>query len=671
MNEAPPLSRPTESPQQLVTRMAREVEMLAVSGIAPDEFLPQFLLRVVTAVGAPAGAIWLLQRGQLQLGCGVNLETIGLTTTIADQPAHKKLLSDIAANIQTKAVPTDDDPLLTFPERFLLIMAAVQSSGTCRAIIEIFQRPDVPEAARSGYMEFVEQMAGYASLYLDRSQKPTLTVAAGLTEPLARFGLQLQRSLDVTAVATIAVNEGRTLVACDRISVLIQRGKRITVQAVSGQESVHPRANLVQSMVNLSREVIQSGIPVKYTGSMELLAPQLEELLADFVQESGARLVYVLPLRQSLLLETSTPENHRPQEPGRVFGCVVLEHFAQSEPSALLNERVDWFTAYASAALDTARKHQSLFLLPLWQFLGQMTEWLHGRKLIKTLMALAMLGALLAMLALVRVDHRIEGQGRLMPVVRREIFVPLDGEVVDVLVTSGQHVAKGDLLVRLRNNELRTELIATESQLQEKRKLLSALLAERDEAIRQQSSERTYRIEGDLARTRIELQGLALQLVVLKEREELLNVTAPISGTVSTFDVEQNLRQRPVRRGEILLEVIDATGAWELELDVAEHRMGHLLRARHNSDSGLPVDFLLVTAPEQTYHATLNQVATRSVISSEGQPVVSVRAGLSDGEVVSRRIGAEVRAKLHCGRTSVGYVLFGELIEFLQRTLWF
>lgn len=57
MNEAPPLSRPTESPQQLVTRMAREVEMLAVSGIAPDEFLPQFLLRVVTAVGAPAGAI--------------------------------------------------------------------------------------------------------------------------------------------------------------------------------------------------------------------------------------------------------------------------------------------------------------------------------------------------------------------------------------------------------------------------------------------------------------------------------------------------------------------------------------------------------------------------------------------------------------------------------------
>ncbi|MEI8381377.1 MAG: biotin/lipoyl-binding protein [Planctomycetota bacterium] len=671
MNEAPPLSRPTESPQQLVTRMAREVEMLAVSGIAPDQFLPQFLLRVVTAVGAPAGAIWLLQRGQLQLGCGVNLETIGLTNVIADQSAHKKLLSDIAANIQTKAVPTDDDSLLTFPERFLLIMAAVQSSGTCRAIIEIFQRPDVPEAARSGYMEFVEQMAGYASLYLDRSKKPTPAVAAGLSEPLARFGLQLQRSLDVTAVATIAANEGRTLVACDRISVLIQRGKRITVQAVSGQESVHPRANLVQSMVNLSREVIQSGVPVKYTGSMELLAPQLEERLADFVQESGARLVYVLPLRQSLLLETTTPENHRPQEPGRVFGCVVLEHFAQSEPSALLNERVDWFTAYASAALDTARKHQSLFLLPLWQFLGQMTEWLQGRKLIKTLMALVMLAALLAMLALVRVDHRIEGQGRLMPVVRREIFVPLDGEVVDVLVTSGQHVVKGDLLVRLRNNELRTELITTESQMQEKRKLLSALLAERDEAIRQQSSERTYRIEGDLARTRIELQGLALQLVVLKEREELLNVTAPISGTVSTFDVEQNLRQRPVRRGDILLEVMDDTGPWELELDVAEHRMGHLLRARHNSDSALPVDFLLVTAPEQTHHATLNQVATRSVISSEGQPVVPVRAGLSDGEVVSRRIGAEVRAKLHCGRTSVGYVLFGELIEFLQRALWF
>ena len=72
MNEAPPLSRPDESPQQLVNRMAREVEVLAGSSIAPDQFLLQFLLRVVTAVGAPAGAIWQLQRGQLQLGCGVN-----------------------------------------------------------------------------------------------------------------------------------------------------------------------------------------------------------------------------------------------------------------------------------------------------------------------------------------------------------------------------------------------------------------------------------------------------------------------------------------------------------------------------------------------------------------------------------------------------------------------
>ena len=671
MNEAPPLSRPDESPQQLVNRMAREVEVLAGSSIAPDQFLLQFLLRVVTAVGAPAGAIWQLQRGQLQLGCGVNLEAIGLTAQVADQPAHKKHLSDIAANVHTKAVSTDDDPLLVFPERFLLIMAAVSSGGTCRAIIEIFQRPDVPEVARGGYVEFVEQMAGYASLYFDRSQKPAPAIDKGDSESLARFGLQLQRSLDVTAVATIAANEGRNLVECDRVSVLIQRGKRISVQAVSGQASVHPRANLVQSMVNLSREVIQSGVPVKYTGSMELLAPQLEERLADFVQESGARLVYVMPLRQSLPLETTPPENHRPQEPGRVFGCVVLEQFAQSEPTASLNERLDWFTAYVSASLDTARKHQSLFLLPLWQFFGQMTEWLQGRRLIKTLIALAMLGTLLAAFALVRIDHRIEGQGRLMPVVRRQVFVPLDGEVVDVVARSGQRVAKGDLLVRLRNNELRTELIETESQLQEKRKLVSALLAERDEAIRQQSNERTYRIEGDLARSRVELQGLALQLVVLKEREQLLNVTSPISGTVATFDVEQNLRQRPVRRGEILLEVMDDSGPWELELNVAERRMGHLLRARHDADSALPVDFLLVTSPEQTYHATLNQIATRSVISSEGQPVVSVRASLSDDEVVSRRVGAEVRAKLYCGRASIGYVMFGELIEFLQRALWF
>lgn len=672
MAEAPPAARSAETLQQKVVRFAREVEQLATSGLAPEEFFPKFLERVVLAVSAPAGAIWLVQRGQLKLGYEMKLNVVGLSAALADQPAHRRLLSDIASNIQTRAVHTDDQPDLSLPGRHLLILSAVQAGGSCQAIIEIFQRADVPIPARGGYLQFVEQMGGYASLFLERGRTAAAAPppATGFSEPLARFGLQLQRSLHVTDVANVAANEGRSLVGCDRVSVLIQRGRKVSVVAVSGQESIHPRSNLIRSMVNLSREVIKSGLPLKYTGSMDSFSPQVEERLADFVQESGARLVFAVPLRESAPLDFSAPANHRPPPPGRVFGCLLLEQFSQSDPAPELVKQLDWLTAYCSAALHSARTHQALFLMPVWRLLGKGTDWLHGRKLIKTSIAVAVIAALVAAMVLIRVDFRIEGEGRLMPVVKREIFVPLDSEVVEVLVASGQRVTAGQLLVRLRSNELRTDLIAAQSQFQEKQKLLAALLAERDEAIRGQLGERTYRIEGDLAKTRVELQGLELQLTVLEERDNLLNVTSPIAGVVSTFDVDQLLRHRPVRRGEILLEVMDETGPWQLELEVPEQRMGHLLSAKQAADNPLPIEFLLVTSPERTYEGTLKEVATRSVISPDGTPVVEIQANLPDDQELTRRIGAEVRAKVQCGRGSLGYVLFGDVVEFFQRNLW-
>jgi hypothetical protein len=311
-----------------------------------------------------------------------------------------------------------------------------------------------------------------------------------------------------------------------------------------------------------------------------------------------------------------------------------------------------------------------VFLMPLWQALGHAADWLHGRKLLKTLAAMAILVLVACLLVILKMDLRIEGDGRLMPVLCREVFVPCDGEVVDVLVSSGQRVTAGQLLVKLRNNELHARLIATESQCEEKRRLILALQAERDEAIRSPASERSHRVEGELARTAAELRGLDLQLQVLRDRERQLNVTSPITGVVSTFEVDQLLRHRPVRRGEILLEVMDDTGPWQLELNVAEHRTGHLLRANSETAGPLPIEFLLVTSPERTYRASLKEIGTRIVTAEDNRPVVEVLASLDDSASLTRRIGAEVRAKLHCGRSSIGYVLFGDVIEFIQKYFW-
>ena len=44
--------------------------------------------------------------------------------------------------------------------------------------------------------------------------------------------------------------------------------------------------------------------------------------------------------------------------------------------------------------------------------------------------------------------------------------------------------------------------------------------------------------------------------------------------------------------------------------------------------------------------------------------------GAIDGREFEHRIGADVRAKIHCGEKSLGYVLFGDVIEFLYQRFW-
>ena len=114
---------------------------------------------------------------------------------------------------------------------------------------------------------------------------------------------------------------------------------------------------------------------------------------------------------------------------------------------------------------------------------------------------------------------------------------------------------------------------------------------------------------------------------------------------------------------------MDDTGPWQLELNVAEHRTGHLFRAQDVTADPLPIEYLLVTAPERTYLALLKEVGSR-VVTSDNTPVVEVLASPGDDQALSRRIGAEVRARIHCGRKSIGYVLFGDVIEFVQKYFW-
>ncbi|HID21903.1 MAG TPA: HlyD family secretion protein [Planctomycetaceae bacterium] len=161
---------------------------------------------------------------------------------------------------------------------------------------------------------------------------------------------------------------------------------------------------------------------------------------------------------------------------------------------------------------------------------------------------------------------------------------------------------------------------------------------------------------------------------ILEEREKRLTVRAPITGVVPTFQIEQLLLNRPVRRGEKLLEVMDETGPWRLELEVEEYRVGHILRAqRELGTNELDVEYVLATNVEVPLHGKLQRLSTRANASEKTGSVVLAYVRIDPTELPMLRIGAEVRAKIACGKRSLGYVFFGDVVEFFQKQAftWF
>jgi len=115
-------------------------------------------------------------------------------------------------------------------------------------------------------------------------------------------------------------------------------------------------------------------------------------------------------------------------------------------------------------------------------------------------------------------------------------------------------------------------------------------------------------------------------------------------------------------------------GPWRLELEVEEYRVGHILRAqRELGTNELDVEYVLATNVEVPLHGKLQRLSTRANASEKTGSVVLAYVRIDPTELPMLRIGAEVRAKIACGKRSLGYVFFGDVVEFFQKQAftWF
>ena len=184
---------------------------------------------------------------------------------------------------------------------------------------------------------------------------------------------------------------------------------------------------------------------------------------------------------------------------------------AKRQLTETLRTRAGIVAHHSSGSLAKAIEHSSLFLLPLWKALGQVTWLFRGRTLPKTLLAVVAATASAIALAIVPTDFEVAARGKLQPAERREIFAPQDGLVARVAVEHGQIVDAGAVLAELTNTDLDLQiaaLLGRQTTNQERRTALDRALLDNKGGAARLSPADENRLAGEMLQLHQEGQNI-------------------------------------------------------------------------------------------------------------------------------------------------------------------
>lgn len=667
-------TEPAPNVSQALRALVNEIAELCQADVEPAVFHADFLERAIAGLGAHAGAVWWqVARGGFELQGQLGYQSVLPLSDAHDRQQHDGLLAQVAELGQpllaSPHTTLEGSPHAANPSDFALLLCPLEVEGEVLGIVEVVQRPGSTSSAQAGYLRFLGQLCALAGGYHARRRGRQILEQQRGWSRYDQFVRLAHGSLELPLVAYTLANEGCRWIGCDRLSVAVSRGRKCRIEAVSGEDSVNQRSNTIRMLNRLAAAVAKSGEPLWYRGDATTLPPQIEQLLQPYVDQSHAKCLAVLPL----MAAPNDDPAAAPTARSEVIGTLIVEQFTTGTFDDAIRERTQTVARHATLALGNALQYNALFLLPLWRALGKASWIVRSRNLPKVLLATLLLAGIVLALVLIPADFDLEVRGRLEPETRRDIYVPMDGLIEEVLVTHGQQVGQGATLVQLRNPQHEYQQATVLGELQTVIRQLAASKASLLTVDRQSPDGRARhtQLAAEVEELSIRQQNLEAQHKLLAEQAKDLKIISPIAGQVTTWNVTDLLADRPVQRGQALLRVADTAGPWTLELNLPDRRAGHVRAAQQALQTDLPVSFILASDPSATYQGRLREVAMSAEVDEEHGSAVRVIAAAEPGQTSDLRPGASVVAKIHCGRRSLGYVWFHELIEFVQSRVLF
>ena len=554
---------------------------------------------------------------------------------------------------------------------FLLLMAPVHDRNKqCNGAMELLQRGNVSDQAKDGYLRFLSQVSQLFQRWHEQQDLARLSQHADSWSERLDFINESHSSIDFKQTGYSIANEARRLLKCDRVSVAKWNGSRCKVIAISSQDKFDNRANVVKKLGKIATASVSADAPFWILGDTEGIAPEVARKINDYLDEAHSRTLAVLPLFAKPPETADLEMKSRRKKKPRKLGALIIEYFDQDVVESSIEEDTKLIVGQSQLALENARKHGEIFLLPIWKRLGWLQKVLFQDHFAKTMTGLVALALLTLAMLFWPMDLKMKVDGVMQPTDRRTIFAQTEGIVETVHVGNRAKVSEGDLLLELRSPELDLQIKDIEGRLitldQQIRSVEYQLARGFDDPAEMQEVTSTLQLYQKRKTNLIDQQRL------INLKKDRLKIYAPIDGTVVTWDAKRRLPGLPVAANQAVLAVDDLDGDWQLELKVPQNKIGYINRAIVESENEpLDVSFIIETNPNLRLDASLTELASRAEPSDQGIPEFRATAKAESRNLSDLRPGAGVSARVSCGEVKLWYWCFYQVYDWVRTKVLF
>jgi multidrug efflux pump subunit AcrA (membrane-fusion protein) len=616
-----------------VLRLIDSVQDVCRPGTQTDRFVDELLRGIVALANAHYAAFWSADAdGRL----GIRLQ---LTPQVSEQAARAwtKALGELAVGvlqqgiIRHQSVPEPAGELLT-GQNYVALGLPVRGDEEIAGCATLVVRQGAPILSDAG-IGMLRMLADFGLLFSSarsaaRFEAFYKSLSGGweLIGEVLAFGKPLE-------MAHVLAERSRNEFGASRVSVGFVSGEKVDVAAVSGEDTLDKRSNLVRMIKAAQTEVVVSGEPGFYDAGAdperraELMTrnPQ-HEFLAT---EGGAPVVYSVPLRME----------------GDIIGVWTLESAPGRELGDEVRRVVDVAAGQLGPLLHLAQQNARGPLRRARDGLGSAARWVFGKENPGRKAAAVVLVLVLAFAVFGRVGFNISATCRLVPSARRVYSAPFDTTVREAGLRPGDTVEPGQVLVRFDREDLVLRLREAQSKLTSTEKQMATYLAEQ-----RMSHFAEARARGD---------ALAAEVSLLERWIGRTELRAEEGGLVISGDLTQELG-RSVRMGEQLMEVAPL-GTLILEVEVEQGDISYVAANREGR-------FTTKADPDAAVRFTISKV--RPVPETRDGRNVYVAEAIIANKDGSLRPGMEGAAKVNAGRRNAVWVISRKLVDWVRLHIW-